>query len=50
MKLKCIREVVKLVLELIMNVCVLDELRGRPPMDTITTVKALPYYTGEHKL
>ena len=65
MKLKYIREVVKLVmklhpephplpshqcLELIINVCVLDELRGRPPTDTITTVKALPYYTGEHKL
>ena len=62
MKLKCIKEVVKLVmklrskpyplsshqcLELIVNVCVLDELRGRPPSDTITAVKALPYYSGE---
>ena len=62
MKLKCIREVVKLVmklcpkphplsshqcLELIVNMCVLDQLRGRPINDIITAVKALPYYDGE---
>lgn len=62
MKLRCIKEVAKRVtklhpephplsshqcLELIVNVCVLDELRGRPPSDTITAVKALPYYSSE---
>ena len=63
MKLRCVKEVVKLVmkphpephplpshqcLELLVNVCVLDELRGRPSADTINAIKALPYYSGEH--
>ena len=61
MKSKCTRKLLGLVmklhpephpisshqcLELIVNMCLLDQLRGRPPGETIAALKALHNYKG----
>ena len=63
MKRKCTRETVRLIkklhpephplyshqsLELMVNTCVLEQLRGKPPSEAIAAIKALPHYSSKH--